>query len=299
MNSKYLLDPELHQQCKEDWSTTENLMLQEDAFDRLHRCLAQSVALVRAYTFCRITKDRKFRMKTEADLVTLQATLQADPTDTITQTTLLEVEATLDDIKLQIARQAQETLRLNWISDGDSCSKRFFSLFRARTTASTISKIADPAGHLMSYPIQIAKLATDYYKFHLNDNHILECTTTQADREYILSTLSDRIGTSQALALDEEILLQEVQNAIKKMSRGHTPGPDGIPVEFYSTFPFVLPLLTTVYNVAWQRGYCPAEFLLGDIVPLPKKGDPFQMVNNRPITLLNTKYKIFATVWQL
>jgi hypothetical protein len=57
--------------------------------------------------------------------------------------------------------------------------------------------------------------------------------------------------------------------------------------------------LTSTYNLAWQRGYFPEDFLLGDIVLLPKKGSPLPFANKRPITLLNSKYKIFAKVWQL
>jgi hypothetical protein len=75
--------------------------------------------------------------------------------------------------------------------------------------------------------------------------------------------------------------------------------PDGIPSEFYQIFAaLVVPLLVKVFNKAWELGELPQVFFCGDIVLLPKKGDAAELNNKRPITLLNTKYKLFAKVWQ-
>jgi hypothetical protein len=51
-------------------------------------------------------------------------------------------------------------------------------------------------------------------------------------RLYILSFLSDRIVPAQSSILDAPIVLEEVQTAVKKIPKGRTPGPDGIPLEF-------------------------------------------------------------------
>lgn len=45
------------------------------------------------------------------------------------------------------------------------------------------------------------------------------------------------------------------------------------------------------------EGALPWEFLVGDIVLLPKKGNKEHIEKKRPITLLNIVYKIFAKVW--
>lgn len=53
-----------------------------------------------------------------------------------------------------------------------------------------------------------------------------------------------------------------------------------------------------IFNTACVEGVLPDDFLLGDIVLLPKKGNQLSLDFKRPITLLNTKYKIFSKIWQ-
>jgi hypothetical protein len=52
--------------------------------------------------------------------------------------------------------------------------------------------------------------------------------------------------------------------------------------------------------LAWEEGQFPLDFLQGDIVLLPKKGDNTLLFDKRPITLLNCKYNIYnATIWHI
>jgi hypothetical protein len=120
----------------------------------------------------------------------------------------------------------------------------------------------------------ILQLATDYFRLQLNDNNSAGCTTLEEDREYILSSLEDRLTAPQAASIDRPITAEEVYTAIERMPRGRTPGPDGIPTEFYLISKLlVIPLLTEVCSQAWAEGNFPSDFLRGDIVLLPKKGD--------------------------
>jgi hypothetical protein len=100
--------------------------------------------------------------------------------------------------------------------------------------------------------------------------------------------------------LDQAISEGEVRNAMRLMPLGKIPGQDGIPLEFYITFQdLTVPLLTQTYIAAWEVGSLPLDFLKGNIVLLPKKGDSLLLNNKFPITLLTTKYKILAKKWQL
>ena len=84
---------------------------------------------------------------------------------------------------------------------------------------------------------------------------------------------------------------------MEKLPANKQAGPNRIPNEVYKYLPkvFALPL-TKVINESLKRGRLPKHFLEGDISMLYKKGDREDPRNYRPITLLNTDYKIFTRV---
>ena len=54
--------------------------------------------------------------------------------------------------------------------------------------------------------------------------------------------------------------------------------------------------MTAMLEEAHKNGKLPSQFLEGDIAMLYKKNEREDMRNYRPITLLNTDYKIFTRV---
>lgn len=99
--------------------------------------------------------------------------------------------------------------------------------------------------------------------------------------------------------MDATIQDEEIFAALRSMPKGKTSGQDGIPTEFYLTFyNLLIPLLQEIFNHAATFGELPEDFLNGDIILLPKVGDPTSCNNKRPITLLNFVFKIFTTIWQ-
>lgn len=93
---------------------------------------------------------------------------------------------------------------------------------------------------------------------------------------------------------------EEIHKSLMNMKPGTSPGPDGLTVEFYKTFWYVLRehLTVMVRNVVLGREV-PASFKQGRIVLLPKEGDPKDPNSWRPITLLNTDYKLAARVMSM
>ena len=75
------------------------------------------------------------------------------------------------------------------------------------------------------------------------------------------------------------------------------PGPDGLGSEFFKTFNNELsPLLAEVYNQCIVQGTLPSTMTNATIHLLFKKGDPKNLANWRPISLLNVDYKILAKI---
>ena len=80
------------------------------------------------------------------------------------------------------------------------------------------------------------------------------------------------------------------------MDSNKTPGTDGVPAEFYKNFwKDISTLLVSALNYAFESGCLSITQRRGVIKLIPKKDAELYYIKNwRPITLLNTDYKIAA-----
>lgn len=120
----------------------------------------------------------------------------------------------------------------------------------------------------------------------------------QEDINNFLNIPLPRVAQEQALAMDAFISIDEVRKAIQGSHTGKTPGPDGIPIEFYRDhIGRVAPLLAELYNNIFLRGEAHPDFNRSITTLLYKgKGSRKEMKNWRPISLLNCDYKILTKV---
>ena len=113
------------------------------------------------------------------------------------------------------------------------------------------------------------------------------------DRQLPLEARAACEGAEQGITLDE------LQAALKLSARGKKAGSDGLPYEVYSQFWKVLePELLIVLQEAFQaqHGLClPPSMTQGVITLLYEgKGCKALLDSYRPITLLNSGYKLLA-----
>ena len=81
------------------------------------------------------------------------------------------------------------------------------------------------------------------------------------------------------------------------MKINKSPGSDGLPVEFYITFwDDIKSILMNSLNAAYHKGELSPSQKRGILTLLYKKGDKSELSNWRPISQLNTDYKILAHV---
>ena len=96
---------------------------------------------------------------------------------------------------------------------------------------------------------------------------------------------------------DAAILEGEIKKALSMMKAGKSPGLDGIPVELWRLLQrSTTPILARLFTAVGELGLKPHGFLDGVIITLYKKGDRSDPASYRPITLLNTDYKVLAKV---
>lgn len=91
------------------------------------------------------------------------------------------------------------------------------------------------------------------------------------------------------------ITIDKIASAINESEKDSSPGPNGITYEFLKKYSRIIcnslyqDYITFHHHVdnVWKQGY---------ISPLPKKGDLSNLENWRPISLLNTEWKIFTSL---
>ena len=89
----------------------------------------------------------------------------------------------------------------------------------------------------------------------------------------------------------------EFERAIKRMKPGKAPGPDNIPLEFYTRCgPEIKNNLMMLILKIWETKTIPQDFKDVNIVTIFKKGDREDCNNYRGISLLSTAGKIFARI---
>ena len=160
---------------------------------------------------------------------------------------------------------------------------------------------------------KMAELARDYHE-ELQQQGIDKDETQDARQQAIAAALSDvdtSLPSEGATLLEGSITRGEVREALRQSAMGKATGTDGIPYEFWSaidkhweasqkekTDAFDgLTFLTTVYQDIETFGTCAnAGFADGWMCPLYKKKDRREIANYRPITLLNSDYKIYTKV---
>ena len=93
-----------------------------------------------------------------------------------------------------------------------------------------------------------------------------------------------------------EVTLEDVHRAVKKLKRRKASGPDEIPTEFFlALHADNMRELATIFS-SWITTGEPISEILARVILIFKKGDATLPENHRPISLLNTVYKIFAKI---
>lgn len=95
--------------------------------------------------------------------------------------------------------------------------------------------------------------------------------------------------------LDSPLTEIELRTSTYQLTVGKAPGLDGLSANFYRVFWEKLsPLLMKVVQYAFETHSLPRSMQLSVISLIPKPGDPALISSWRPISLLNTDYKIIS-----
>ncbi|KAL6476340.1 hypothetical protein MHYP_G00148500 [Metynnis hypsauchen] len=180
--------------------------------------------------------------------------------------------------------------RLQMAEENETCSAFFFQRVRQAREKRCFTPLKDSEGRTCSDPAQMMGIAHMFYA-----NLFSNRGTDREIGELFLSSLKTSLPSVARDSLETPFSLGELTEVLGKMNRRKVPGLDGLPVEFYSTFWDVLgPEIVEVAEDVHRQGRLTESMRSGVLSLLYKKGDPKDLANWRPLTMLCVDLKIFA-----
>lgn len=193
-----------------------------------------------------------------------------------------------------IGRGARVRARVKELEDGENSSSFFCRKEKARAQSKAISKVRDLSGRVVEGE-GITKVFHSFYS-----ELFAEGPGNLEGAGQFLDCIESCVEEADLVNLDQPIVLKEVHEAVMSMSGNKSPGIDGLPSEFYKVFFDLLgPDLVLLYNTVFDNELLSVSQRTAVITLLPKKGDPLDPGNRRPISLLTVDYKIVAKVLQI
>ncbi len=154
-------------------------------------------------------------------------------------------------------------------------------------------------GYFVKDLVNISKAQTNFYQ-----NLYSERLNKQNDNyhnsldAFLTNNEMPKLNNEETIFSERSICKADILKSIKNLPSGKTPGSDGLPADFYNFFWCDIKCsLTQCIIYVMKHGELTIEHKWGIITLLPKKGkNRFFLKNWRPISLLNTYYKIIAKI---
>ena len=203
------------------------------------------------------------------------------------------IESTLRHGQLQKAEGARIRARVKHATEGKRNTAFFFRQEKQHAKAKSVSQVRTKDGSIQSseekpVPECMAKFYESLFKSEQPS------TQDQSAAEWRKS-LATPARPEELSNLEGGLSIEELRKALTSMQGGKSPGIDGLPKEFYVAFwQLVGEDLNQVLQGSIEHGELPLSMRRAVISPIFKKGDKTLLENWRPISLLNTDYKILT-----
>ncbi len=178
--------------------------------------------------------------------------------------------------------------KVKWYKEGEKSSKYFFNLEKANYSKKVMKTTYLADGSRTKDPNKILKEQRNFFTRLLTSN---ENVDFDLDCDGI-----PKLNERDKKMLEKDITIGDLYFALKDCKNDKTPGCDGLPVEFYKMFwPLIKDVLHDAITYAYKKQSLHISARRGIISLIPKKDKDLNYIKNwRPLTLLNTDYKILA-----
>lgn len=245
------------------------------------------------------------RAAAEAAWLAAEAALEATPPDQ-EQAAFQHAAATQAALAAAIREDAlpeHQAARFRWLHKGERAGPLMSNLMKPPAAAGCITSLrTQRGGGLITHGPTLADYAAQYFanvsapsaRSEEEAQRAAECTHQVLQA---VAAVAIRLPRTEAEAAGEaQVSTQEVSRAISSSFPGKSPGPDGIPPELWKWCRKQLaPVLAALFSAIHSTNSLPAGFNAGAVTAIYKgKGDTADLANYRPITLLNSDYRLLS-----
>ena len=196
----------------------------------------------------------------------------------------------LKQLELKDLEAIKIKTKARFLEEGERSTRYFYSLEKSRQASQTIHLLTKDNLDTISEPQDLLKETHSFYKALFT----AEACDERARNQFLNCDIP-RLPEKARESCEGVVTEEELTNAVKAMENNKSPGFDGLTTNFYKHFwPLLGAELTRVYNYSFNNGLLTVSQRRGIITLLFKKGDRTQLKNWRPVTLLNTDYKILT-----
>ncbi|XP_053555164.1 ankyrin repeat domain-containing protein SOWAHD isoform X1 [Bombina bombina] len=191
---------------------------------------------------------------------------------------------------------AQDDLRKRFFfyRHGGKAGKALANLTRAKKKKEPITAIKTPETRITNNSA-IQSYICKYFKEVYSETLV----DTQAKSEFWGKIGVPRLEKSSLDELNLPITLLEVTNAIKKLASNKAAGPDQLPAELYKLLAEdIAPLLVSLFNQFFIQNNLRSKYFAASLITLilKKNKNPEEIGSYRPISLLNSDYKLLMSI---
>ena len=225
--------------------------------------------------------------------IKLENEIASDPSDEIINQSRM-VKEELEQINAEKARGAMMRSKADWVEFGEKNTSYFLKLETRNKQVKNITKLIDDNEKEITDQNDILQEELDFYRKLYTQPK--DANNREEIKQFFLNEDTPKISEENKTLCDSDISLEEIGRALKELKNGKSPGSDGFPPDFYKFFWSDLKVLVfESLMFAVDKGELSIDQRRGVISLIPKKDKDVRRLKNwRPISLLNTDYKILT-----
>uniref|UniRef100_A0A3B3H9P1 Reverse transcriptase domain-containing protein n=1 Tax=Oryzias latipes TaxID=8090 RepID=A0A3B3H9P1_ORYLA len=205
------------------------------------------------------------------------------------------LQTSLDNMYVSKAKGAFIRSRAKWVEEGEKSSAYFCRLEKRRQEKNAVNKLVIN-GRESTNTEEIKREIFQFYSGLYSSSY----SSQDADCFFnYIKDLTPKVDENFKQVCEAEITLEEAEKAMRSLALDKSPGSDGLTINFYRHFwDHLKEQFLLVIKEISELNILPTTMKQGVITLIPKPGKDARLIDNlRPISLLNSDYKILTNIY--